>query len=700
LPYANVYWADKSDGTTSDGNGYFKLKKTNDSKQSLVISFIGYKNDTIEITTGSGWVDAILSPEATIDEVTIYERQSGSYISALYPRKTEVISTNGLQKLACCNLSESFENSATVDVGFSDAVTGAKQIQMLGLAGKYTQIMSEQIPSLRGLASTFGLSHIPGSWMESIQISKGTASVVNGYESTTGQINIEYKKPQKSEPFYLNLYGNSNTKGEMNLTSAYKMNERLSTMFFAHGSMLNKGFDHNHDSFLDETLTKQINLMNRWNYEEKGRFHSQFVAHYINETRDGGQLQYFNPPVDNQQAFYGLGIDIQRLHIFTKTGFILDKPATSIGFQASGNIQSQNSFFGQNNLNASDNNVYFNSIYRTYIKNTNHVISAGLSYMFDQYEEKYNDTSLLRNESVPGVFGEYTFTNPEKLTLIFGLRSDYNNQYGVFVTPRWHAKYTVNKKTTLRASAGKGYRSANVFSEFSGYLVSSRNIILLEDFKQEEAWNFGANITRKLQMKEKDVATVTLDYYRTNFINQIIADPDQSAQIVYFYNLDGKSYSNSFQAEISIEPLKGLEILTAFRYNDIKQTMNGILKEKPLVNKYKGLFNISYATKYDKWKFNLTTQLNGKVRLPFTGNNPAEYQLPGYSPMYLIVHGQITRQFKFFELYLGGENLTNYVQKNPIIAANDPFGNYFDASMIWGPLMGRLFYGGLRYSIK
>jgi len=699
LQFANVYWLDKSEGTTTDGNGYFKISKTEAANAKLVFSYIGYKSDTIEILNKQQWIQVVLVPTNDIDEITINERISGSYISTIEPRKTEIISEKGLQKLACCNLSESFENSATVDVGYSDAITGAKQIQMLGLAGKYTQIMTENIPSLRGLASTFGLGQVPGSWMQSIQISKGTGSVVNGYESTTGQINIEYKKPEHGEPLFINLYGNSKTKGEINVTSATKINNKLSTMLLAHASIFDRQFDHNNDSFLDEALNKQINVMNRWKYLGEKRYRSQFIFHYINESRDGGQQNYFNNIGENHSPYYGFGVDINRLHFIAKNGFTFDKPGTSVGTQISSNLQSQSSFYGLNNLESKNNNVYANAIFQTYIVNTNHNISTGVSYMYDLYEENFNDTVLLRNEHIPGVFGEYTFIIPEKLTVITGLRTDYNSIYNWFVTPRVHLKYTINENVTFRASTGKGFRTANVYSEHSAYLVSSRNIFLIENLKPEEAWNSGANITYSLNSIERKIATLTLDYYRTNFINQIIADADQNSHAVYFYNLKGKSFSNSYQAEILAEPIKSFEITLAYRYNDIKQTINNELIEKPLVNKYKGLINLSYATRFDKWQFSFTTHFNGKVRLPRTDFNPVEYQLSKYSPFYTILHSQITKKFKLFEVYIGGENLANFRQKNPIIAPNDPFGDYFDASMVWGPLMGRMIYAGLRYSI-
>jgi len=329
-----------------------------------------------------------------------------------------------------------------------------------------------------------------------------------------------------------------------------------------------------------------------------------------------------------------------------------------------------------------------------------HKLNAGLSYMLDSYDEALADSLFNRIESVPGVFAQYTLNNvAETFTLIAGIRGDLHNEHGVFVTPRVHFKYKVFERTTLRGSAGKGYRVPSHIAENTPLLVSSRKLVFPEALRPEEAWNFGLSINQQFSVGSRD-ASVTLEAFRTSFINQIVIDLDSRTDRAYFYNLDGQSFSNSFQVELNVEPLPQLDVTLAYRVSDVKQTLNGKLERKPFVNAYKGLTSASYLTPKKRWQFDATAQFNGKARLPDTSLNPEVYRLASESPAYTIINGQITHKFKSLDVYLGVENLTNFTQKHPVLAYDDPFGPYFDGSMVWGPVMGRMFYTGLRYLIQ
>lgn len=603
-----------------------------------------------------------------------------------------------MQKAACCNLSESFETNASIDVSFSDAVSGAKQIKMLGLAGKYSQILTENIPNLKGLATTYGLGYIPGTWMESIQISKGTASVKNGYESITGQINTEFFKPDDSDPFHLNAYVNGFGKVEANVYTAKELSDKLSTMLFLHAEDFSNKRDKNGDGFMDQPLMKQINVFNRWKFDSKN-IHAQFGFKILTENRNGGQLDFDKEQPRNTSNGYGINVKTNRVELFTKTAYLFNKPGTNIGFINSYIYHDQESFYGLNNYNARENNYYGNLMFQTFLGNSNHQLTTGLSYVVDNFNENLNDSTFIRKESVPGAFVEYTQMNPDKYSLIVGLRTDFHNIFGTLFTPRIHFKYNFSDKTIMRASAGKGYRSPSVIAENTFLLASSRTLRILEEPKMEEAWNVGINLTQYLKLAGNDLS-INIEFYRTAFSNQIVIDRDQNNSEVFVYNLDGKSYSNSFQIEANYELFKGFDILLAARYNDVKMTINNELVRKPLVNDFKGLINLSYATNLKKWQFDFTTQLNGKSRIPNTSGNPLQYQKETISPSYTLLNAQVTKYFKRFEVYIGGENLTNFKQQNPILAADDPFGEYFDSSLIWGPISGRKIYAGIRYHIK
>jgi outer membrane receptor for ferrienterochelin and colicin len=718
----NVYWAHSLDGTTSDIQGRFEINtKTGHDDEAeeanedpghdaghdghdehlLVFSFIGYQKDTIHVHENMHNVEVILSSSVVLEGVEVSARQAGTSLSRIDPILTQNISGAELCKAACCNLSESFETNASVDVNYSDAVTGAKHIQLLGLAGIYSQIMTENIPNYYGLANSFGLMYVPGPWMESIQVSKGAAAVVNGYESISGQINVEYKKPDNSEKIYLNAFADAYGRIEGNFNSAVKLNDRWSTGLFGHASNNQQKEDHNGDGFLDHPLYTQYNVLNRWKYESE-KFITQFGFQYINEDRIGGQTDFNKsdePIITNP---YGISILTNRAQAFWKSGIIFNRDMTSLGFLTSYTWHQQESMFGLRDYDATENSYYGNLIFQSYIGDTRHAYSTGISYRFDNYDENLSDSAYSIRESVPGIFFQYTFTNPEKFTFIAGMRADIHNVYGTFYTPRVHAKYNITPNTILRASAGKGYRTANVIADNISLLASSRQIIAEENLEQENAWNYGLSLTQYFDLLGRQL-TLSADFYRTDFISQVVVDVDADAQQVRIYNLDGTSYSNSFQVGLNYELVRNLDLVAAFRINDVQMTTDNELQRKPLVSKYKGLVNLSYATNLNKWQFDFTTQFNGGGRLPNTLSNPTEpvnYQRGETFPAYTIINTQVTKYFRKWSIYVGGENLLGFTQDNPILAADNPFGEYFDASMVWGPIMGRKLYIGLRFAIE
>ena len=733
LPGVNVFWLGTTTGTFTDGKGKFRIVKDGIKDYRLVFSSLGYKKDTLTVGKDRTKVDFLMIPDnQNLNEVEIKGKQEDSFISKLRAQQTIFINTGELQRAACCNLAESFETNPSVDVSFSDAVTGAKQIQMLGLSGIYSQVMTESIPMLRGLASTFGLNYIPGPWMESIQVSKGAASVVNGYESITGQINVEYKKPEHSEKLYVNLFGNSNLRFEANANGAVKINDKLSTMLFVHVDDQRHKFDRNHDGFMDVPMMTTYNIFNRWDYINPGKWVSKIGIKYLDENRQGGQMDFDKTTwntdttgITTDAKKYGMGIRTKRLEAFWKNGiFIPNHPSSSFGLILSGVNHEQNAFYGINQYSGHEQSIYANLIFTTDVTNPNHKISAGVSYLLDDFHENYNQNQLLylyqlypdsslfklvgnkvvnyirnRTEWVPGAFFEYTLNVKEKFSMIAGARVDYNNQYGWYFTPRLHLRYRFNQKTVLRASAGKGYRTANVFAENSGIFVSQRILYFAEGLRQEEAWNFGINFTKEFTLFHNK-AEFSIDAYRTNFVNQVIVDIDSMPTGVFIYNLHGQSYSNSIQAQFTCEPVNRFTITLAFRVNDVKVTENSRLRIKPFVNLYKGLITLSYATKWEKWKFDLTGQLNGPQRLPDTQKMPAKLQRPGTSQPYIQLLAQITKKFKFIDVYLGGENMTNFTQSDPITEYWKPYHTHFDGAMGWGPILGVTVYAGIRLTIK
>ncbi len=699
---ANIYWAGTALGTASNTQGNFSIQPVKETNL-LVVSFTGFQNDTIPVTDPE-FLEITLKEALELEEVAIVHTGNTTELSMLNPIKVERLGEGELTKAACCNLSESFETNPSVDVSFTDAVTGTKQIQMLGLAGSYTQITLENMPDIRGLSAIYGMEYIPGPWIESIQLNKGTGTVVNGFESMAGQINVELRQPETAHRLYLNLFGNAESRLEGNLNLAQKLNPKWSTALLLHGRNQATAMDRNKDGFMDMPLGKQLIALNRWQYCGSNGWESQLGIKGTQTESYGGQNDY--QPGTSEQL-WGMEMNTQRLEGWAKIGKVSkSKPYQSFGLQLAGNVHNQESLFGLKRYTGKQQSAYLNFIFQSAFKDTRHKYRTGFSLQSDRYDEQLDSLLFIRNESVPGVFFEYSWSPTEKVDVVAGLRGDYHNQYGWFATPRLHIRYAPAERTVFRFSAGRGQRTASILAENVAVLASSRKIIILGDasgtpygLQPEVAWNLGANFTQKFSLAYRS-GTISLDLYRTDFRNQIVTDLDEDPQAIYFYNLDGSSYSTSFQSQVDYELVKRLNMRLAYRWYDVKTRYLSGLQSKPLLSRDRAFANLAYATR-NHLKFDFTLQWQGSKRLPATNTNPAEYQLAGHSPAFWLMNAQISKEWRErFELYLGGENLLNFKQKDPILAASDPFSPYFDSSMIWGPVFGRMVYGGIRLKLR
>lgn len=703
---ANVRCLNTTHESSTDSSGVFQL--TCNLPVQVEVSYIGYQKDTLNITSPSE-IKVILKNSSTtnLQEVIIRSKNKSTYVSSLSTFNTLNIGSKELTKAACCNLSESFETSPSVDVNYADAVTGIKQIQLLGLSGNYTQLLTENTPEIKGLAGSYGLTFIPGPWIEGIQVTKGTGSVANGFESIAGQINIEEKKPDKMDKLFINSYANNLGRLETTVNLSQKINDKWSTALLTHANGVAVKNDLNKDGFLDLPIGRQFNIINRWRYADTKGVFAQFAIKALNDHRQAGETD-FNPSTDKLTTNkYGVGIDVQQYAFTGKLGYVFPQQKyKSIGFIFSANTYNNNSYYGLTKYDGKQNSIYANLIYQSIIGTTAHKFRTGLSFANDNYNETYNSSNFKRKEIVPGSFFEYTYTANEKFTAIAGLRLDYHNEYGLITTPRLHLKYDFNPKTNLRFSVGSGFRTANIFAENAGLFASSRQYNVLNQtlnyaygLDPEKAWNYGVNFIHNFKLHNR-LGSFSIDAYRTTFKNQVVVDIDASPQKINFYNLNGKSFSNSFQAELNYELIEKLDVRLAYRWLDVQTTYNGSLLEKPIVAKHRAFINLAYETE-NKWKFDLTTQWISKKRLPNTSTNPTDKQIGSYSPSFIQMSGQVTKQFgSKWDVYIGAENLTGYTQDNLFISGNQPFSPYFDGSIVWGPVNGRIVYVGLRFKIK
>lgn len=709
LPGANVYWLDTSIGAVTDFDGNFMLPYEKEYTK-LVISFIGYKTDTITISSPET-IHHLLKPKSELDEVLVKGRNQTTAKSYFQAQNIITVSSDELLKAACCNLSESFETNPSIDVNFADAVTGTRQIKMLGLSSPYILIATENIPSIRGASQAYGLSFIPGTWVQSIQITKGAGSVVNGFESIAGQINAELQKPTTDDRLFVNVYGAGNGRLELNTHLNTKVSDKWSTGLYIHGNMRDNKFDKNDDGFLDVPLKKQINLMNRWQYinPEKGLV-SFLNLRFLDDNNQAGE-EGFDPDTDRLTTnAWGSEIDTQRFEFSSKFGYVNPEiPYQSLSVQFAFSHHDQESYFGLNQYNIKHNSIYSNAIYNSIISDSRHKIRTGLGFTYDSYDELVNTTNFKRIERSIGGFFEYAYDDLDKFIMTAGLRLDTHNLLGTFITPRLHLRYTPWEKSAIRASFGRGKRSANIFTENQKLFATSRTINILNTtgdiygLDPEIAWNYGISFLQGFNLLGRK-ADITIDYYRTDFKNQVVVDWENS-QEVNFYNLDGDSYANSFQFEFNHNVFENFDLRLAYKYYNVKTEYSSGKLKRPLTPDHRLFANTSYETEKSEtgghWKFDLTFNWLSEQRFPSTQNSPIEYQLPEHSPKVGTLNVQITKVFSpKFELYLGGENISNVKQSHPIVSAEDPFGSNFDTTFVYGPIFGSMYYAGLRFKIN
>jgi outer membrane receptor for ferrienterochelin and colicins len=677
--------------TASTGeDGTFELILPKELPDTLVVKANGFIPDTIPVSKDDRFISMqiTLYSEKMLPEVVIEMKRQTQSIARMKTLHVEELTSGELRKAACCNLSESFETNASVDVNITDAVSGAKKIQLMGLDGVYNQIQMENIPFLRGLESSFGLTSIPGTWIESIQITKGTGTVVNGFESMAGLVNLELKKPSEMERFFVNGYGNIFGRAEINLNLGQIINSKWSSGTLAHASGMFGEMDNNGDGFRDTPKGNTYAFMNRWAFQGK-KMESQFGVNAYRDEKVGGQTGY-DPKSTSDK--YGVHIDSRHVDVFAKTGFFMRKPYNSLGIVYNLKYQTLDALFGLRSFQGEEKRGYMNIIFDGILSSTDHKIKVGSSFLYTDIKQHQDSLHIDRIDIIPGIFTEYSYTGM-RLSSVLGVRLDHHNSYGFQFAPRWHMKYVLTEHTDLRFTAGKGWRIPNYLVDNVSLLASGRTWTALPQLKPEISWNIGASIVQEFKLF-KQKSNWSADFYHTRFTNQLIVDREGDFNV--FSNQKGGSYSNAFQTEWNVNPLKNWELRFAYKYLDVKAKYAGKMQQQVMIPKHRGLVNTGYKTRNKRWEFDLTLSLIGKSRLPGTLTGGIEKDGRSFATM----HAQITHIHKRWEMYVGGENLTNFRQPTPILDAANPFGTTFDATQIWGPVMGTMIYGGFRYSLK
>lgn len=680
-------------GTTvySNEDGSFEILLGKQSPDTLLFVAKGYRSDRLVVTRADRFaaLNVILVSGQLVREIVVAGGKDAHGISKLKTLHVEELTSAEFRKAACCNLSESFETNATVDVSMSDAISGAKKIQLLGLDAVYTQLQFENIPFLRGLESAFGMGVIPGTWLESIQITKGTGSVVNGYESMAGLVNLEFKKPKDLPQLYLNAYQNRFGRTELNLHSGQQLNERWHMGLFLSGATIYGNLDHNQDGFKDQALTQSFNLLQRFSYQGKKMEAQLGVQAYVDD-KTGGQMSF------NKQnpVGYGMALQSQHLSAFSKTGFFGKRPGQSLGVITNVKVQDLDGFFGLRAFQGKERRLYLNAIYDDIIGSSDHKIKIGASFLALRILQYAGQPSggaqlgLTRTEIVPGVFAEYTYSG-NRLSAVIGARYDQHNLAGGQFSPRAHLKYALTPQLDLRLTSGRAWRMPNFVVDNLSLLASSKTWIANQSLQPEISWNIGASLVQGFSFKKRK-GSISLDAYHTRFSQQLVADRDSIFEMVVFKNLADNSVATVIQTEFAYEVVRGLDLRLAYKFQDVRALYNGAFQNQVLVPRQRYFVNLAYQTRNKRWAYDLTYSRYSAVRLPHHG----------HSTPWALLNAQVTRNWKKLEFYLGGENLLNFTQHAPIIDAANPFGPNFDATQVWAPIMGWNAYLGLRFTLK
>lgn len=706
VPGAMVYWLGTPRGTVTDSAGEFRLPFYGDAS-TIVVAHAAFVADTIRVGRQRSVHVVLRQAVREIEGVSVVAERPATAVDFLRTQPLQIITGKELFKAACCNLSESFETNASVDVSFTDAITGARQIEMLGLSGIYTSVTLGNMPFIRGLPSSVGLTFVPGPWIKSINVSKGIGSVINGYESITGQIDIQLQSHEDEEkkPFFLNFFGSQEQRFEGNLNAHTDLGENWKSATFLHGSTLRHHQDRNGDRFNDMPTFTATNFSQRFQFADGNGWDVLLGAQVVSDRRQGGTM-----PGDMTTMGRGFDFDTRAefIRLEGKSGYYdPDNPYESIGVQWSLTRYRNTSQYGPRAYSGTEQSGYFNAIYQTSVGSLVHRLRAGVSFLFDQFNETFATLPFARIERVPGAFLEYSYTEPN-LSAVAGVRLDRHNAYGTMISPRIHFRYAPTDDWVFRVVGGRGYRTANILTEHAAVFASSRTFTIESSqafgfgLEQEVAWNAGANVTRHFRTSGRE-GTVSLDLHRTQFSTQVAADLDTRPREVRFMSLREGSFANSVQGELNLPALRGLDLRLAYRYLDVQQKIDGVWYESVLTARHRALLNATYTSPVEssgesRTMIDLTIQWYGSKRLPGTQTNPLPLRARTSSPDFALVNTQVSRTILAdLELYVGVENLFDFRQSDPIIDPGNPYGPYFDASLIWGPIMGRSAYGGMRY---
>ncbi|MBI5404001.1 MAG: carboxypeptidase-like regulatory domain-containing protein [Ignavibacteriae bacterium] len=707
LEGAVIKWIGTRKGTLTEKDGKFSIEADKISDRRFVVIFVGYKTDTVEVGD-KNFIEISILNNASTKTIVVEGQVNSSFIDDHDHSKTEVITSAELKKDACCDLSGCFGKNASVDVTVTDILTNTKELKVLGLEGSYTQILVDNMPIMTGLVTKYGVTSIPGTLIDRINISKGSNSVIQGYESISGIMNVMLKDYSTSEKVLMNGFLNSALESQLNLNTSAKL-KKWNTLFAFQTVQESRKVDDNGDGFLDAPLTRRYMFYNKWKYgspEDSTNTNAVIGLRYLDERRIGGQKNFDYNSNLGSSTVYGQTVNLHNGDAYARINQLLGNQS-QIKVYLNGGFFNQTSYYGATLYEGKQRNFNINALYEFPVFEHS-TLRFGSSYKYENINEdvKFLSASTKtyagnyeKNESVPGVYTEGSFELEQlKLSFIGGVRVDFHNEHGTIPTERFLVKYQISDKTIARASFGTGFRTVNPYSEYPSFLGSGKDIRGIRNIQPERTINYGIDLLQYFVIGGLS-GNVNVDFYKTVFSNKVIAECDAMPYMYMFTNFSDAG-SNVFQVESSVNFLQQLDFKLAYKFIDLYYYKNGARLEQPFNSKHRVLMGITYTYPGNSWILNYYLQWFGKQSIPSTAKYPVQYQVPSESDAYAMMNIQFTKNFRLFEFYTGIENLLNYTQPNPIISADNPFDKNFETGYVWGPTRGREIYFGIRYMIK
>ncbi|MDC1068873.1 carboxypeptidase-like regulatory domain-containing protein [Candidatus Kapabacteria bacterium] len=702
LAGVQVWWLGTELGGISNDSGHFMFD-LHPNSNTLVFQIKGYPNDTLVVDDKNKFIEHILKTYSSGKDVIVEAIEPNRIINSESIQNEEILTGRHLGKLACCNLSEAFESDPSVNVEYTDPVSGSKQIKLMGLHGKYSQIMIEKISFVRGLNIPFGLSYLPGPWIESISISKGAADVSTGFESTTGQINVELKKPNSEiSDGLINLFLDAGNRLELNSVFNKKIDDRVSMVSMFNINIIPNLNDLNNDGLIDRPATRSMNFSNKFKFEGNTAKAQVGIRFLIDERESEYITNSFNSNFD---------ISNTRGELFFKGGDLLGENY-SVGITGSLSWQENNTnnLLGKihNEFNLTNNSAQINLIVDRTLDgvndNSKNVLSFGASLLYDDFSnEIISDIETVNKFSyiTPGIFVSYKNMSFKYIDFSLGLRADYNYLDQVFVTPRSHIKIKPLDNLDLRISGGRGLRYANALAEnvFLFLYDENANYLSLVNFEQqamESAWNYGATLNYSFSLGLENIS-FSAEYFMTDFNNRVVIDQYRYGGVYspVIYETSN-AYSESYGVDLILPFTDFVEISTSGRIqNSFFENQNSKLIREPLSSIVKSVNTVNYDIKSIDLSLRFTGTYFGQGKRTVLRENSDTFQ--NYNPFW-IFGGQINKNFEKqgFEIYFGINNLTSYTIFEDSADSQAIAGNYFGTDL-WGPLMGRNIYIGINW---